>query len=115
MAQAIATTVNSSQATAVVRAFLYVTLTLVLIPVQAGALLLHLPLSKRLPMWYHRVCCRLLGIRLEVFGRRSRVRPTLFVANHTSYLDIARRNSQFFQEQNVDRYMWSCMTYSSIR
>ena len=89
MTQAIATTVSGSQATALVRAFMYITLTLVLIPVQAVAVLLHLPLSKRLPMWYHRVCCRLLGVRLEVFGRRSRVRPTLFVANHTSYLDIA--------------------------
>ena len=89
MAQPIATTVSMSQATALFRAFLYITLTLVLIPVQAVAVLLHLPLSKRLPMWYHRVCCRFLGIRLEVFGRRSRARPTLFVANHTSYLDIA--------------------------
>ncbi len=89
MAQAIAATVISSQVTAVFRAFLYVTLTVALIPVQAVALLLRLPLSRRLPMWYHRICCRLLGIRLEVFGRRSRARPTLFVANHTSYLDIA--------------------------
>lgn len=89
MAQALAVTASSSQATAFFRAFLYIALTLVLIPVQAVALLLRLPLSKRLPMWYHQVCCRILGIRLEVFGRRSRVRPTLFVANHTSYLDIA--------------------------
>lgn len=89
MAQALAATANSSQVTAYFRAFLYVTLTLVLMPVQAVALLLRLPLSKRLPMWYHRVSCRILGIRLEVFGRRSRARPTLFVANHTSYLDIA--------------------------
>lgn len=82
-------TVTGSQATAIVRAFLYITLTLALLPVQTVAVLLRLPLSKRLPMWYHRMCCRLLGIRLEVFGRRSRARPTLFVANHASYLDIA--------------------------
>lgn len=89
MTQVIAATVQSSQSTALIRAALYVSLTLVLIPVQAVALLLRLPLSRRLPMWYHRMCCRLLGIRLEVFGRRSRARPTLFVANHASYLDIA--------------------------
>lgn len=82
-------TVYCSQATAAVRGILYAALTLALIPVQAVAVMLRLPLSRRLPMWYHRVCCRLLGIRLEVFGRRSRARPTLFVANHTSYLDIA--------------------------
>jgi 1-acyl-sn-glycerol-3-phosphate acyltransferase len=89
MAQTITPTVNSSPVTAAYRAFLYITLTLALMPIQAVALLLHLPLSRRLPMWYHRACCRLLGIRLEVFGRRSRARPTLFVANHASYLDIA--------------------------
>ena len=89
MAQTLAATASSSQATAFFRAFLYVTLTLALIPVQVVALLLRLPVSKRLPMWYHRVSCRILGIRLEVFGRRSRARPTLFVANHASYLDIA--------------------------
>jgi len=29
-----------------------------------------------------------LGIRVERRGRQSRVRPTLYVSNHTSYLDI---------------------------
>tara|TARA_A100001037_G_scaffold289346_1_gene300995 strand:+ start:182 stop:1138 length:957 start_codon:yes stop_codon:yes gene_type:complete len=83
-----APTIHHSRLTAICRAAVYVVFTLALIPVQAVALLLRLPLSKRIPLWYHRICCRLLGIRLEVFGRRSRDRPTLFVANHTSYLDI---------------------------
>jgi len=81
-------TVHNSRSTAVARASIYVVFTLALIPAQAVALLLRLPLSRRIPLWYHRICCRLLGIRLEVFGRRSRTRPTLFVANHSSYLDI---------------------------
>ena len=81
-------TVFYSRVTATARATVYVAFTLALIPVQAIALLLRLPLSRRIPLWYHRICCRLLGIRLEVFGRRSRTRPTLFVANHSSYLDI---------------------------
>lgn len=81
-------TVHSGRITATARAAIYVLFTLALIPVQAVALLLRLPLSRRIPLWYHRICCRLLGIRLEVFGRRSRTRPTLFVANHSSYLDI---------------------------
>lgn len=83
-----APTIHHSRLTALCRAAVYIVFTLALIPVQAVALLLRLPLSKRIPLWYHRICCRLLGIRLEVFGRRSRTRPTLFVANHTSYLDI---------------------------
>ena len=81
-------TVLYSRLTATSRATVYVVFTFALIPVQAVALLLRLPLSHRIPLWYHRVCCRLLGIRLEVFGRRSKARPTLFVANHSSYLDI---------------------------
>ena len=82
-------TVHKARITAAARACVYVLFTLALIPVQAVALLLRLPLSRRIPLWYHRICCRLLGIRLEVFGRRSRTKPTLFIANHTSYLDIA--------------------------
>ncbi len=82
-------TVHNARITAAARAAIYVLFTLALIPVQAVALILRLPLSRRIPLWYHRICCRLLGIRLEVFGRRSRTRPTLFVANHSSYLDIA--------------------------
>jgi 1-acyl-sn-glycerol-3-phosphate acyltransferase len=71
------------------RVFLYLALTLGLVPAQLLMNALRLPMSQRLPMIYHRLCCRALGIRLEVFGRRSRTRPTLFVGNHSSYLDIA--------------------------
>ena len=62
-------TVYLSPVTAISRAAVYATFTLLMMPVQAVALLLRLPLSKRIPLWYHRICCRLLGIRLEVFGR----------------------------------------------
>lgn len=82
-------TIYHSRLTSVCRASMYVLFTLVMIPFQAIALLLQLPHSRRVPLWYHAVCCRLLGIRLEVFGRRSKIRPTLFVANHSSYLDIS--------------------------
>jgi 1-acyl-sn-glycerol-3-phosphate acyltransferase len=84
-----ATVHHSSPVVAVLRVVVYLALTLGLLPVQIVALALRLPLSRRLPMIYHQLCCRALGIRLEVFGRRSRERPTLFVGNHASYLDIA--------------------------
>jgi 1-acyl-sn-glycerol-3-phosphate acyltransferase len=42
-----------------------------------------------LPMIYHRVCCWLLDLHVEVRGTMSVARPTLFVCNHTSYLDIS--------------------------
>jgi 1-acyl-sn-glycerol-3-phosphate acyltransferase len=42
-----------------------------------------------LPAIYHRVCCWLLDLHVEVRGTMSTARPTLFVCNHTSYLDIS--------------------------
>lgn len=63
--------------------------TLALVPIQYVASRLRLPLARRLPRFYHRTTCRMLGIKLEIVGRRSRRRPTLFVANHNSYLDIS--------------------------
>src|SRR3546814_107958 len=43
---------------------------------------------QRLPHWYHQRTCRLLGIQVERRGEPSRRHPTLYVANHVSYLDI---------------------------
>jgi lyso-ornithine lipid O-acyltransferase len=42
-----------------------------------------------LPMIYHRVCCWLLDLHVEVRGTMSTAKPVLFVCNHTSYLDIS--------------------------
>ncbi len=83
-----AATVLTSPALGVCRLLFYAGWTIALIPLQAVAVALRLPLSRRLPKFYHATCCRILGIRLQVIGRRSKSRPTLFVANHCSYLDI---------------------------
>lgn len=71
-----------------VRLALYLGLTLPLMPVQAALVALRSPLATALPRAYHGLVLRILGIRLEVVGTPSRARPTLFVANHSSYLDI---------------------------
>lgn len=70
------------------RLILYLLLTALAVPVQALLLAFGSRLSVRLPVLYHRLCTRVLGIRLNVHGALSRQRPTLFVANHSSYLDI---------------------------
>jgi 1-acyl-sn-glycerol-3-phosphate acyltransferase len=57
-------------------------------PLQTILLLLKAPLAKRLPHFFHRVSCRILGLDVELWGVRSRARPTLFICNHSSYLDI---------------------------
>jgi 1-acyl-sn-glycerol-3-phosphate acyltransferase len=74
---------------AAARLLAYGLFTLVLLPVQALALAVHLPTAKRLPTWYHRRCLRLLGLKLRRHGTKVQGHPVLYAANHVSYLDIA--------------------------
>lgn len=62
--------------------------TALLVPFQIVLIAFRIPLAKRMPMIWHRGVCRMFRFRLELHGRLSRERPTLFVCNHTSYLDI---------------------------
>jgi 1-acyl-sn-glycerol-3-phosphate acyltransferase len=72
----------------IVRLSTYIALTAPLMPVQALLVALGLPLAGRLALFYHRLCWRILGLRIVQKGERSTRHPTLFVANHVSYLDI---------------------------
>jgi len=72
----------------IARALVYLAWTAGLMPVQGLGLILRRPWVDRLPMYYHRCCCRILGITVRSIGTPSRERPVLFAANHTSYLDI---------------------------
>lgn len=78
----------ASPSRAAVRLAAYLGLTLPLLPVQALAVWLRLPLRTALPLWYHRRCTRILGLEVEVRGEMSTTRPTLFACNHVSYFDI---------------------------
>ena len=71
----------------VVAAFALVTLPLM--PVQWLAIALKSPLCRRIPVFYHRFLCRLLGVRVHVTGAPVDARPLLIVANHCSWLDIS--------------------------
>ena len=66
----------------------YLCLTVLLMPVQALFVALGSRAAERFPVVYHRICCRLMGIDIATLGTMSRHRPTLFVSNHTSYIDI---------------------------
>ncbi|MCY3670033.1 MAG: lysophospholipid acyltransferase family protein [Alphaproteobacteria bacterium] len=70
------------------RLLAYVLYTLPLMPVQAFAVLFKRPLAVTLPLAYHRRCAGLLGFELRTHGTLSTTRPTLFVCNHVTYLDI---------------------------
>jgi 1-acyl-sn-glycerol-3-phosphate acyltransferase len=63
--------------------------TVVLMPVQWLAVALKRPLRRRIPVFYHRFVCRLLGVRVRTTGAPVAERPLLIVANHSSWLDIS--------------------------
>ena len=66
----------------------YAAVTLFGIPAQWIALKLNLPLRRWIPMYYHKLCLMLLGVRVSVRGTPSAERPLMYVANHCSYIDI---------------------------
>jgi 1-acyl-sn-glycerol-3-phosphate acyltransferase len=90
------------------RIAVYFALTLPAMPVQAVLLAIKSPSARRFPQRYHRVICRVLGIRLVRRGTLSVHRPTLFVSNHTSYLDIeimgAAIEGSFVSKAEVSRW-----------
>src|SRR4051812_32126637 len=63
--------------------------TIVLMPVQWLAVALERPLRRRIPVFYHRFVCRLVGVRVRASGAPVDDRPLLIVANHSSWLDIS--------------------------
>jgi 1-acyl-sn-glycerol-3-phosphate acyltransferase len=71
------------------RLALYLAWTLPLMPVQAVGLMLGCRWVATFPRFYHRWCCRILGLRVRRIGQPSAARPVLFAANHVSYLDIS--------------------------
>jgi len=77
-----------SRLRAIRRLTLFVLWALLVAPPQWILLKLGYRRWQALPRRFHRVTCRILGLQVQVRGRLSRKRPTLFVCNHMSYLDI---------------------------
>jgi lyso-ornithine lipid O-acyltransferase len=71
------------------RAVAYLAWTVALMPVQGIGLLLGRRWVAELPVFYHRHCCRILGLKVTRIGRPVSARPVLFVSNHVSYADIS--------------------------
>jgi 1-acyl-sn-glycerol-3-phosphate acyltransferase len=59
-----------------------------LLPLQWLAVRLDLPLAHRLPVHFHRMARRALGVRVTVTGAPAAGRPLLLASNHVSWLDI---------------------------
>jgi 1-acyl-sn-glycerol-3-phosphate acyltransferase len=66
----------------------FVLLTLTLLPVQLIALGVGHSIMRRLPRWWHRMMCRIIGLKVVVYGDLSARRPLLIVSNHASWKDI---------------------------
>jgi lyso-ornithine lipid O-acyltransferase len=100
----------SAQLLRLTRIVLYLGLTAPLMPVQAVAVLLNLRLARTLPRWYHRLSCRVLGIRLVFEGKPIEVDPALYIINHTGYLDIeilgAALQASFISKADVAKWPW---------
>lgn len=71
------------------RVLLYLGWTLLMLPLQAVAVYLGLSLARRIPQFYHRNCCSIIGLKLKIRGAMAGDGPVLFVSNHTSYIDIS--------------------------
>lgn len=70
------------------RLAVFITFLLIMMPFQGLALLLDRKLSVATPFFFHKVLCRILGVKVVVHGRRHRRGGVLFIANHSSWLDI---------------------------
>ncbi|WP_421994713.1 lysophospholipid acyltransferase family protein [Roseococcus sp.] len=62
--------------------------TLFCIPVQAVLIQFSGPAKNHFARFYFRTLCRLIGMKLRVLGAPSALARTLYVSNHTSWLDI---------------------------
>ncbi|MFM7303725.1 MAG: lysophospholipid acyltransferase family protein, partial [Alphaproteobacteria bacterium] len=62
--------------------------TLIAIPIQAVLMLLPGQAKMSFGCFYHRVLCWLIGLKVQVVGKVSDKPATLFLPNHSSWLDI---------------------------
>ena len=62
--------------------------TTVLLPVQLVGLRFNLKIRRRLPRLWHRIACRVLGLKVRVHGTLETRRPLLLASNHVSWKDI---------------------------
>jgi 1-acyl-sn-glycerol-3-phosphate acyltransferase len=78
------------------------------LPVQALLLLLPGPAKRRFPRIFFGGLCWLIGLKVQVVGETSQARPVLYVANHSSWLDIlvlgSALEARFIAKSEVDSY-----------
>ncbi len=73
---------------AIRRIFCALIWTLIALPIQAVLMLLPGRAKIKFGCLYHRVLCWLIGLKVQVVGEVSQKPATLFLPNHSSWLDI---------------------------
>ncbi|HEX7107774.1 MAG TPA: lysophospholipid acyltransferase family protein [Aestuariivirga sp.] len=63
-------------------------LTIPLMPVQQLFVWFWPRMARAFPMYYHRLVLRILDVRVSIDGEALKQGPTIFAANHVSWLDI---------------------------
>ena len=71
-----------------IAAFVISVVALILIPLQYLSVVLHLPTARWIPVLFHRITSKMLGIRCTVNGACIEEGAVLIAANHCSWLDI---------------------------
>ncbi|MBY0380924.1 MAG: 1-acyl-sn-glycerol-3-phosphate acyltransferase [Xanthobacteraceae bacterium] len=62
---------------------------LVLVPFHLIGRALNNDLQRSVPVFFHRIACALLGVRIHQTGKRSNAEEVLILSNHVSWLDIS--------------------------
>lgn len=87
---------------------LFAALTLPLMPLQQLFLWFWPRMARVLPKHYHRLVCRILGVRVEVIGKLAQRGPLLVASNHVSWIDIVVLSSiaplSFLAKREVGRW-----------
>ncbi len=88
--------------------FLFTALTLPLMPLQQLFKWVWPRMARVFPMYYHRIVCRILGVRVDLVGTVPHQGPLLIVCNHVSWLDIVVLSSiapvSFVAKKEVGRW-----------
>ena len=81
--------------------------TIILFPIQYVAVKLDLGLARKIPVFWHRMVLKLIGIQVHVSGKLVKDRPLLIVSNHISWTDILVLGSidemSFIAKHEVDQ------------
>lgn len=72
----------------VIRLVAYLLWALLLVPIQMIVLALYPKRFLMIPRLFHRGVLTIFGLEVVILGSPSQAKPTLFISNHSSYLDI---------------------------